>query len=60
MASKFQNAFVKGRQILNVTLITHESIDLMMVNQGCSASYIFFFWIHLCKLEIGKSYDLVN
>ncbi|RVW53863.1 hypothetical protein CK203_099669 [Vitis vinifera] len=46
--SKFQNAFVEGRQILNVVLIENEAIDSMLKSNSSRV---------LCKLDIEKAVE---
>ena len=46
-----QNAFVEGKQISNVSLITNEVIDTILKKNGRGV---------LCKLNIEKVYDRVN
>ena len=49
--SKSHNAFVEGRQILYVALVTNEAIDsIIRKNLGA----------FLCKLDIEKAYDHVD
>ena len=51
VVSNSQSAFVKGRQILNASLIANEAID--SVQEGNDGGI-------LCKLDIKKVYDHVN
>ena len=51
MVLKFQNAFIEGRQILDVMFIGNEVIDPMLRRNSCSV---------LCRLDINKTYDNVN
>ena len=45
---KAQNAFVEGKQILDVILVANEVIDLILKsNEGAM----------MCKLDIEKTYD---
>lgn len=49
--SKYKNAFVEGRQILNTILVANGAIDSMIKNDAHGALY---------KLDIEKVYDHVN
>ena len=51
IVTEAQNAFVKGRQILDTILITNEVVDLRLKNNEVGVLY---------KLDIEKAYDLVN
>ena len=46
-----QNAFVRGKQILDVSLITNEVIDFWHKRKDK--------WL-ICKLDIEKAYDNIN
>ena len=51
VASKAQNAFVEGRQILDVVLVANEVMDsILKCNEGAV----------MCKLDIEKTYDHVD
>lgn len=51
MVSNRQHAFVEGRQILEVVLITNEAIDLRLKSFNSRV---------ICKMDIKKVYDHVN
>ena len=51
MISKSQNAFVKGRQILDAVLIANELVDSTMRRKEQGMVY---------KLDIKKAYDSIS
>ena len=51
MISKFQNAFVEGRQILDAFLVANETIDPSLKADSSGV---------ICQLDIEKAYDHVN
>ena len=51
VVSPAQNAFVKGRQILDASLIANEAIDLWQKRKEKGV---------VCKLDIEKAYDSMN
>ena len=50
VVSKFQNAFVEERQVLDAMLIAIEAIDSMLKSNNCKV---------LCKLDIEKVYMIM-
>ena len=50
MVSKYQNAFMRGRQILDAVFIAKEVIDSISKSNDCSV---------LCKLDIHNAYGHV-
>ena len=51
VVSPTQNAFVEGRQILDVALIANEAIDSLLKRDETSV---------LCKLDLEKAYNHIN
>ena len=51
IVSPTQNAFVEGRQILDVVLIANEAIDSLIKGNESRV---------LCKLDIKKAYDRIS
>ena len=51
IVSPTQNAFVEGRQILDVVLIANEAIDSLIKGNESGV---------LCKLDIKKAYDRIS
>ena len=51
MVSEDQNAFVKGRQIVDVSLIANEVVDFWQKRKEKGL---------ICKLDIEKAYDSIN
>ena len=51
VVSSAQNAFVEGRQILDVALIANEVIDSLLKRNESRV---------LCKLDLEKAYDHIN
>lgn len=51
VVSKAQNAFMEGRQILDASIITNETIDSISKSDDCGI---------LCKFGIKKAYDKIN
>ena len=51
VVSEDQNAFVKGRQIFDVSLIANEVVDFWQKRKEK--------WL-ICKLDIEKAYDSIN
>ena len=51
LINEAQNAFVKGRQIMDVSLLANEVIDTMLKRKERGV---------MCKLDIEKAYDQIN
>ena len=51
LINEAQNAFVKGRQIMDASLLANEVIDTMLKKKERGV---------LCKLDIEKAYDHIN
>ena len=49
--SQAQNAFVEGRQILDIVLIANEAVDSILREKESGL---------LCKLDIEKAYDHIS
>ena len=50
----YQNAFIKGRNISNNILISHEIIDTLRRENGRKTSF------GVLKIDMSKAYDMVN
>ena len=51
VVSKFQNAFVEGRPILDAMLVANETVYSILKKRGSGL---------ICKVDIEKAFDHVN